>query len=225
MGVFLTQGLNSVSCTAGRFFTIWATREALDTGLHRMSMKWRPQGARGMETNVLFPEARQSLSIPDIPWRRVKYALSIPDSVTLCGPSIVAHHAPLSTGFSRQVYWSCLPFCPPGNLPNPGIDHASLSSPALQADSLPLAPPRKPPCYQNMWNVYESWRAFLYKESLHRLHNTERYKQHFVTTMQWNSLTFDKEHKAPSAWEIRALKSIQYVPGWKEIHKTKLHNF
>ena len=37
-------------------------------------------------------------------------------------------------GFSRQEYWSGLPFPPPGDLPNPGI---KPESPALQADSLP----------------------------------------------------------------------------------------
>ena len=46
--------------------------------------------------------------------------------------------APLSTGFSRQEYWSGLPFPPPGNLPDPGIKPASLASSALQANSLPL---------------------------------------------------------------------------------------
>ena len=39
--------------------------------------------------------------------------------------------APLSVGFSRQEYWSELPFPPPGDLPNPGIKPASLMSPAL----------------------------------------------------------------------------------------------
>ena len=43
----------------------------------------------------------------------------------------VAHQAPLSMGFCRQEYWSGLP-CPPlGNLPNPGIEPVSLTSPAL----------------------------------------------------------------------------------------------
>jgi len=41
----------------------------------------------------------------------------------------VAHQAPLSMGFSRQEYWSGLPF-PPGDLPNPGIEPASPVSPA-----------------------------------------------------------------------------------------------
>ena len=46
-------------------------------------------------------------------------------------PLAVAHQIPLSMGFSRQEYWSGLPFHPPGNLPDPGIKPASLMSPAL----------------------------------------------------------------------------------------------
>ena len=42
----------------------------------------------------------------------------------------VAHQAPLSMGFSRQEYWSGLPFPPPGDLPHPGIEPESLTSPA-----------------------------------------------------------------------------------------------
>ena len=43
----------------------------------------------------------------------------------------IAHQAPLSMGFSRQEYWNGLPFLPPGDLPNPGIEPESLPSPAL----------------------------------------------------------------------------------------------
>ena len=46
----------------------------------------------------------------------------------------VACQAPLSMGFSRQEYWSGLPFLSPGDLPDPGIEPGS---PALQADDLP----------------------------------------------------------------------------------------
>ena len=42
--------------------------------------------------------------------------------------------------FSRQEYWSGLPFPTPGDLPNPGTEPVSLVSPALQADSLPVEP-------------------------------------------------------------------------------------
>ena len=43
----------------------------------------------------------------------------------------VARQAPLSMGFPRQGCWSGLPFPPPGHLPDPGIEPASLASPAL----------------------------------------------------------------------------------------------
>ena len=52
----------------------------------------------------------------------------------------VAHQAPLSMGFSRQEYWSGLPFPTPGDLPDIGIELASPVSPALQVDSLPAEP-------------------------------------------------------------------------------------
>ena len=48
----------------------------------------------------------------------------------------VALQAPLFMGFSRQEYWSGLPFPPPGDLPDPGIES---TSPALQVDPLPLS--------------------------------------------------------------------------------------
>ena len=48
-------------------------------------------------------------------------------------PETVSHQAPLSMEFSRQEYWSGLPFPSPGDLPNPGI---KPESPALQADAL-----------------------------------------------------------------------------------------
>ena len=52
--------------------------------------------------------------------------------LTLATPWTVAHQAPLSMGFSRQEYWTGLPFLSPGDLPDPGIEPMS---PALQADS------------------------------------------------------------------------------------------
>ena len=54
--------------------------------------------------------------------------------MVLCEPT----KAPLSMGFSRQEYWSGLPFPSPGHLPEPGIEPGS---PALQADSLVSEPP------------------------------------------------------------------------------------
>ena len=53
----------------------------------------------------------------------------------------VAHQAPRSMGFSRQEYWSGLPFLPPRDIPNPGIEPWA---PALESDTLPSEPPGKP---------------------------------------------------------------------------------
>ena len=55
-------------------------------------------------------------------------------------PWSVVYQAPLSMGFSRQGYWSGLPFPSPGYLPNPGI---KSRSPTLQADALPSIPWRR----------------------------------------------------------------------------------
>ena len=56
-------------------------------------------------------------------------------------PWTVAHQAPPSVEFSRQEYWSGLPFPSPGDLPDPGIEPGS---PTLQTDALPSEPPGKP---------------------------------------------------------------------------------
>ena len=56
-------------------------------------------------------------------------------------PWTIAYQASLSMGFSRQEYWSGLPFPSPGDLPNPGIEPGS---PALEADALTSEPPGKP---------------------------------------------------------------------------------
>ena len=53
-------------------------------------------------------------------------------------PWTVANQTPLSMGFSKQEYWSGLPFPPPGGPPDPGIKFTSPTAPGLQADSLLL---------------------------------------------------------------------------------------
>ena len=61
-------------------------------------------------------------------------------------PWTVAHQVPQSMGFSKQEYWSGLPFPSPGALPDPGI---KPRSPALQTDSLPT----KPPDHNKLWEI------------------------------------------------------------------------
>ena len=64
----------------------------------------------------------------------------------------MTHQTPLSMEFSRQKYWSGLPFPSPGDLPDPGIEPVS---PALQADSLLSEPPGKPVYTQNA-NIFRN---------------------------------------------------------------------
>ena len=66
-------------------------------------------------------------------------------------------------GFSRQEYWSGLPFPSPGNLPDPGI---KPESPAFRAESLPSEPPGKPIfCDARMFffHFFSKFRQFLFR--------------------------------------------------------------
>ena len=74
----------------------------------------------------------------EVTWSKVKSLSRVRLFVTLW---IVAHQAPLSMGFSRQEYWSGLPFPSPGDLPDPGIE---TGSPTLQAHALLPEPPGDP---------------------------------------------------------------------------------
>jgi len=60
-----------------------------------------------------------------------------------------AHQAPLSKGFSRQEYWNGLPCSPPGDLPDPGIEPASLMSLALAGE---------------FFTTWEAQRCWIYKQ-------------------------------------------------------------
>ena len=87
-------------------------------------------------------------------WQRMRWLDGITDSMDMkvkvnslscvrlfAIPWTVAHQDPPCMGFSRQEYWSGLPFPSPGDLPNPGIEPAF---PALQADALTAKLPGKP---------------------------------------------------------------------------------
>ena len=73
-------------------------------------------------------------------WYREKKVKSLSRVRFFVTPWTVAYQAPLSMGFSRQGYWSGLPFPSPGDIPNPEI---KPGSPALQADALPSELPGK----------------------------------------------------------------------------------
>ena len=60
-------------------------------------------------------------------------------------PWTVALQVPLSIRFSRQEYWTGLPFLPPGDLPNPRMEPESPASSALAGRFFITEPPGKPP--------------------------------------------------------------------------------
>ena len=61
-------------------------------------------------------------------------------------PWTIACLAPLSMEFSRQEYWSGVPFSSPGDLPNSGIEPMSPVYPALVGRFFTTEPPGKPKC-------------------------------------------------------------------------------
>ena len=85
-------------------------------------------------------------------WKNVCSVTSVKSVSAI--PWTVARQAPLSLGFSRQEYWSGLPYPSPGDLPNPGIKPISWASPELQAGYLPTEPPEKPPVASYILYIY-----------------------------------------------------------------------
>ena len=72
-------------------------------------------------------------------------------------PWTIACQAPVSMGFSRQEYWSGLPFASPGDLPHTVIEPGF---PALWGDSIPTEPPGKPQ-YQAQWPLQNPHDSYL----------------------------------------------------------------
>ena len=72
------------------------------------------------------------------------HAQSLSHVQLFTNPWTVAHQAPRSMEFSRQGYWSGLPFPSPRDLPNPGIEPVSPVCPALASRFFTTEPPRKP---------------------------------------------------------------------------------
>ena len=71
-------------------------------------------------------------SLPTSDGLACRHAKLLQLCLTLCDPmDCIAHQAALSTWFSREEYWSGLPCPPPGDLPTPGTEPMTLTSPAL----------------------------------------------------------------------------------------------
>ena len=79
----------------------------------------------------------------------IKHLIYVPECVLSCvlflaTPQTVVHQVLLSMGFYWQEYWNGLPFPPPGYLPDPEIEPASLASPALTGGFFTTVPPGRP---------------------------------------------------------------------------------
>ena len=106
-------------------------------------------------------------------------------------------------GFSRQEYWSGLPFPSPGDLPNPGIEPRS---PTLQADALTSASPTIIKWYVQH-TVTVSGKEFIFTDSMKRL----RRKPGRVVRMHWIwSISFRWGHPSSRA----ALAVLPLPPAW-----------
>jgi len=79
-------------------------------------------------------------------------------------PWTVAHQAPQSMEFSRQEYWSGLPFPSPGDLPDPEIEPGS---PALQADALLSEPQGSPKFHSIPLAIIHLLQIFPLSKSVH----------------------------------------------------------
>ena len=97
---------------------------------------------------------------------------------TLCDPMDCSRQAPLSTEFSRQEYWSGLPFTSPGDLPDPWIEPGS---PALQADSLSSEPPTR----EGPQKLYIHAHKYIYMCDFEKIY---RYSVHFLLSPQSSML-------------------------------------
>ena len=112
------------------FFIVQLSHPYLTTGKTIDLTRWT---FVGKVMSLLF-NMLSRLVVTFLPRSKVKSFSCVRLFVT---PWTVAYQAPWSVGFSRQEYWSGLPFPFPGDLPNPGIEPRS---PPLQTDTFPSEP-------------------------------------------------------------------------------------
>ena len=121
-----------------------------------------PRNGRSPSLNLLtWPFFQtENLSMNEMKWSEVKLLRLVWLFVT---PWTVAYWAPPSMGFSRQEYWSGLPFSSRRDLSNPGIEPGP---PALHADSLPT----------ELWGIKNEMATHAMEENL---------KNHIHISLDW----------------------------------------
>ena len=114
-------------------------------------------------------------------------------SNSLQPPWTVAQQTPLSMEFSRQEYWNGLPFPPPGDLPNPGIELASLASCFTDRQILHhCATWEALPLYQytKIFLLYSAWTSQIYTATI-ILGHTCTYFSKIEIIDSWDKYIFD----------------------------------
>ena len=106
-------------------------------------------------------------------------------------PWTVAHQNPQPMGFSKQEYCSGLPFPPPGDLLNPGIEPMSPASPALSDRFLTTEPPGKP---------IRLWHCSKKQTKIHLNECGQIPIKLFIRTLQWKSHLIFTWHEISFFW-------------------------
>ena len=139
----------------------------------------------------------------------------------------VAHQAPLSMGFSRQEYWSGLPFPSPGNLSNPGIESRS---PTLWADALTSELPGKLKLFHLSLLLKDQGVGVSRKESSRKISTSALLTKPKSLTL-WITTNYGKflnrwEYQTilPASWEIcMQVKKLQLEPDVEQNGSKSLH--
>ena len=124
-------------------------------------------------------------------------------------PWTVAHQAPLCMGFPRQGYWCGLPFPSPGNLPHPGIEPASLTSPAVAVGLFTTEP-------LGSWNKASPQRLFLYQISIWPWGRIIRQLLLLQACLMWGEKELAGSHL--DIWRFCKLSCLSSQESWTTIH-------
>ena len=144
-------------------------------------------------------------------------------------PWTVAHQAPPSMEFSRQAYWSGLPFPSPGDLPNPGIEPGSST---LRSDTLLSEPPGNPTKAIIPWtSVVEArvtwlsrWPSSVWVGAIQfteRLNGTKRWRRGGFTLSAWAE-TSVFSHPWTLVLLVLALKDLHHQPPGSQAFRPRL---
>ena len=103
----------------------------------------------------------------------------------------VAHQTALFMGFSRQEYWSGLPFPSPGDLPQPGI---KPMSPTLASEFFTIEPPEKPLAHSCVFGTdMGNWYMPLANNNINQFFKSPNFSLP-ATNLQWNEMSLQNIH-------------------------------